>query len=77
MGTKTASLSGGSETVFVVDDEPLLVDICKKILELMGYNVIGGIDPTEALDILQDASIQKPVRQQEFAQALREVLERA
>ncbi len=127
------SESGGSETVLVVDDEPLLVDIYKKNLKLMGYDVIAVMDPTEALDILQDASIhidalltdqtmpqmtgmelatramalrpglpvvlcdgfsksvdeesalargisrfiQKPVRKQELARALREALERA
>jgi signal transduction histidine kinase len=48
---------GGIETILVVDDEPLLVDIYKKFLKLMGYDVIAVMDPTEALDIIQDASI--------------------
>ena len=44
----------GNETLLVVDDEPLLVDICEKLLESLGYRVIATGDVNEALDILQD-----------------------
>lgn len=45
---------GGTETILVVDDEDLLVDICSKLLKSMGYNVLATMDVNEALDILQD-----------------------
>ncbi|MBN2716560.1 MAG: response regulator [Deltaproteobacteria bacterium] len=47
----------GDETLLVVDDEPLLVDICGKLLQSMGYRVITTMDVNEALDVLQDESV--------------------
>ncbi|MBN2527686.1 MAG: response regulator [Deltaproteobacteria bacterium] len=48
----------GVGTLLVVDDEPVLVDICRKLLTSMGYKVLATMDVNEALDILQDENIQ-------------------
>ncbi len=40
----------GSERILVVDDEPLLVRISKRILEDYGYKVTGITDSREALE---------------------------
>lgn len=48
----------GTGKVLVIDDEPLLVDIYSKLLESLGYDVISTMDVNEALDILQDHSVQ-------------------
>ena len=40
----------GTETIMLVDDEFILVKTCKRILERLGYTVIGETSPEEALD---------------------------
>ena len=44
------SLPGGSEHILVVDDEEILIEILKKILERLGYRVTALTDPQEALN---------------------------
>jgi two-component system cell cycle sensor histidine kinase/response regulator CckA len=43
----------GSETVLLVDDEDMIIDVGKPILEQMGYNVITATGGKEALDIYE------------------------
>jgi PAS domain S-box-containing protein len=43
----------GSETVLLVDDEDMIIDVGKPILEQMGYNVLIATGGKEALDIYE------------------------
>ena len=43
----------GSETVLLVDDEEMIIDVGKPILEQMGYNVLTATGGKEALDIYE------------------------
>ena len=43
----------GSETVLLVDDEDMIIDVGKPILEQMGYNVLTAAGGKEALDIYE------------------------
>jgi signal transduction histidine kinase len=45
-----AARSGGSERILLVDDEPQIVDMEKKLLEKLGYRVIGCTSSAEALE---------------------------
>ena len=38
-----------SETILVVDDEPMVLDLCKSVLSLGGYTVLGAKGGEEAL----------------------------
>lgn len=40
---------GGSETVLIVDDEPLVLRLCCSILARQGYEVLGANSAEEAL----------------------------
>lgn len=48
---------GGNETILVVDDDPIMADICTKLLQSLGYQVIPTMDVNDALDFLQDKSV--------------------
>ena len=43
---------GGSEKILVVDDEELISDLAKRILEKAGYSVITASSGKEALKVL-------------------------
>ncbi len=43
--------AGGGETILVVDDEPLIADLGKKVLEKAGYSVLTATSGKEALDV--------------------------
>lgn len=43
----------GDEWVLVVDDDPVLVDVCSHMLEHLGYQVITAADGKEALEIFR------------------------
>lgn len=45
-------VSGGTETILVVDDEPDMLDTSAEILENLGYDVIAVADTSVALDVL-------------------------
>jgi PAS domain S-box-containing protein len=44
-------LSGGTERVLLVDDEPLVVDTLEKTLRSLGYRVTTSVSGTEALEM--------------------------
>ncbi|MDO8948303.1 MAG: response regulator [Desulfocapsaceae bacterium] len=44
------ALSTGTERILIIDDEPLLVKINKRLLEDYGYTVTGSTDSREALE---------------------------
>jgi two-component system, cell cycle sensor histidine kinase and response regulator CckA len=46
----------GSETVLVVEDEPGVRELVRKVLERGGYRVIMAATPTEALEIVKTAN---------------------
>lgn len=45
-----AHLPGGNESIFFIDDEEVLVDIGKQMLEMLGYHVVTATSSTQALD---------------------------
>lgn len=48
-----ATIAGGTERILFVDDEELLVQVNRDILEKLGYRVTALADSTKALDIFQ------------------------
>jgi CheY-like chemotaxis protein len=44
---------GGNETVLVVDDEPLLLDLLRRILEERGFHVLVARDGFQAIEIFR------------------------
>jgi len=46
----------GDETVLLVDDEEMIVDIGKELLRLMGYHVLTAENGTQALQLYQEKS---------------------
>ena len=43
----------GSETILVVEDEPMILGLVKRILEARGYTVIASTNPMEAAEIFE------------------------
>ncbi len=48
---KTIHLPKGSERILIVDDESMLVELIKDMLEQLGYQTQGYTNPFEALDV--------------------------
>jgi PAS domain S-box-containing protein len=49
-----APLVGGSESILVVDDEPAIVELLRKVLGQLGYRVHTCVDSVAALDLFRD-----------------------
>ena len=47
---------GKGETVLVVEDEPQILNFCKKTLEYLGYRVIEATNPMEAITLAEKHS---------------------
>jgi PAS domain S-box-containing protein len=47
----TAELTDGHETVLLVDDEEMIIDVGKRMLEKLGYETLTAINGSEAVDI--------------------------
>lgn len=47
----------GNETILVVDDEPVLLDLASEVLSYQGYHVVCAKSAKQALDILENESI--------------------
>ena len=47
------SILTGKETVLLVDDEQLVIDVAGEMLEYLGYNVIFALTGSEAVDVYQ------------------------
>jgi DNA-binding NtrC family response regulator len=47
---ESAPLPRGTESLLLVDDEPIIVDIYSQMLGRLGYRVVARTDPLEALD---------------------------
>jgi PAS domain S-box-containing protein len=52
--SKQVTIKGGNETIFLVEDEELLVGLVKSLLEAHGYSVIVARDGEEALAVFRD-----------------------
>jgi CheY-like chemotaxis protein len=48
-GSKTSNGTGQAVTIFVVDDEPMLLDLAVALLQPLGYRVRTFTDPRVAL----------------------------
>ena len=46
--------SHGGETILVVEDEDLVLDVATRILTRHGYRVLGARDGSEALELIQE-----------------------
>lgn len=49
-----ASKTGFGETVLLVEDELVLLDMAQKMLEIIGYNVLAANRPSDALKIAEE-----------------------
>ena len=49
-------IATGSETLLLVDDEDLIIDVGKQILEKLGYKVLIARSGKEALDVYHTSS---------------------
>ena len=47
-------IMGGTETMLVVDDEAIILDLVKNILKKYGYNVLTAVDGEKALEIYKE-----------------------
>jgi PAS domain S-box-containing protein len=53
-GEKVALIRGNGETILVVDDEPSIRKMARRILETFGYQVIEAADGVQALGLYSD-----------------------
>lgn len=49
-------IPGGTETILLVEDEEMLLDLLRSILESRGYNVLTAKDGLEAIDVYKSKS---------------------
>ncbi len=54
VATVGSALPGGGETILVVDDEPTLSRLARRLLETRGYHVLESNDPLEALRVAKE-----------------------
>lgn len=50
---KAKSVSKGHERILLIDDEPDIIDVGKRILESLGYKVVSSINSIKALELFQ------------------------
>jgi CheY-like chemotaxis protein len=48
------SLATGNETILLVDDEQIIIDVARDMLEMLGYRVIVAQDGQHAIDIYDE-----------------------
>jgi two-component system cell cycle sensor histidine kinase/response regulator CckA len=51
LAAEATTPASGTETVLVVDDEPLIAKLTRRILERVGYTVLTAADGAEAVDL--------------------------
>jgi two-component system cell cycle sensor histidine kinase/response regulator CckA len=52
--TMSAEMQGGTETLLLVEDQPMLLELGRKALTALGYRVLTAQDGVEALKIFAD-----------------------
>lgn len=73
-------LPGGNETILLVEDEPEILEVCKRTLESQGYTVLPASRPQEAVDLARhyrgriDLLVTDVVMPQMNGKALREAV---
>jgi len=45
--------TGGTETILLVEDEPMILNLCKTLLEQMGYTVLTASIPSKAIHLAE------------------------
>ncbi|MEE9911792.1 MAG: response regulator [Deltaproteobacteria bacterium] len=50
-GDPEDDLAGGDETILLVDDEQIIIDVARDMLEILGYQVIVAHNGQEAIEI--------------------------
>ena len=53
---KSEQIHKGDETVLLVDDEEMIIDIGKELMKLIGYHVLTAENGTQALQLYQEKS---------------------
>ncbi|MCX5826922.1 MAG: ATP-binding protein [Deltaproteobacteria bacterium] len=51
-----ALLPGGGETILFIDDEKMVVDLSRELLEELGYLVVAETDPVKAIEVFKEGS---------------------
>ena len=51
--TNTAPLPAGDETILLVDDEKMIVEMAKEMISRQGYTVVALTDSLKALELVQ------------------------
>jgi CheY-like chemotaxis protein len=46
-----ARVAGGNETILLVEDEPMILEMTKLMLEKLGYRVLAASSPSEAISL--------------------------
>jgi CheY-like chemotaxis protein len=46
--------AGGTETILLVEDEPMILDMTTTMLEMLGYTVLAAASPDEAIRLAKD-----------------------
>ncbi|MBN1830155.1 MAG: response regulator [Deltaproteobacteria bacterium] len=54
METSAETPPGGRETVLIVEDEMAILDLCKRIIEQLGYTVLTAKTPGEAIRLVEE-----------------------
>lgn len=52
--TKIPDLSPGMETILLIDDENMVIEVTKELLEMLGYKVIMATSGSDALNIYRE-----------------------
>ncbi|MFC1509102.1 response regulator [Candidatus Omnitrophota bacterium] len=60
MQTSELNIPGGSETVLVVDDDPLVRRLCTEILSRKGYHTIDATNGEDALRVFENLNHSPP-----------------
>jgi PAS domain S-box-containing protein len=51
----TAEIQKGSGTILLIDDEKMILDVGRELLEELGYTVLSAMSGQEAIDIFQES----------------------
>lgn len=51
---RQAKFAGGEETVLLVDDEPMVLEVGQQMLTHLGYTVMGALSSRNALELFRE-----------------------